>query len=337
MIDLLVMCPNPKDATSFYRGMGPLLVMRHQDDKIKLHLTDNYSWVNFHAADVFMMQRPYTEDHFSMLEMAHANRVPVWVDFDDDLFSVPQSNPAHKIYGRPNIMKTIAKLIANADVVTVSTQFLKEKLERFETPLNKDIRVVHNAFNNHRIKPKESLGGPRNKLIMWRGSHTHHEDLWEVQEQLVQLATKNPDWTFHFQGDRPWFLAKQMPKNVIFGDPIDPMEYFQLIHKLKPVAVMVPLKDSEFNRSKSNIAWIEASYAGAVTIAPDWEEWQKPGALNYKTPGDFQRLVQSVINGSHDVEDLNRKSWEYITEHLCVDHVNLKRIQLIKDLCQKSG
>jgi len=40
-----------------------------------------------------------------------------------------------------------------------------------------------------------------------------------------------------------------------------------------------------------NIAWIEATYAGAATIGPAWQEWQHTGILNYSSVEETGKTI----------------------------------------------
>lgn len=332
MINVLVNCPSPKDATSLYRGIGPLGEIQRQNHDINLTFVGEYSWTTFALADIFFMQRPYTQAHLDMILMAKDNGVPVWVDYDDDLFSVPVSNPAYRVYSSEGIRKCVANIIANVDVVTVSTPFLKKQFERGPKPLNKDIRVIPNSLNNRIFNYRKSPDGERKRLVMWRGSTTHHKDLFFHADSIVKKVNADPTWTWLFQGDKPWFLFERLGDNAIFADSLDPILYFKHMHEMKPPVMIVPLHDCEFNRSKSNIAWLEACFFGAMTLAPDWEEWQRPGCINYKNREDFDIKLGEIMSGLHNPTNLANDGWRYIEKNLFLSQVNKDRVQIIRDL-----
>lgn len=286
----------------------------------------------FAMADIFFLQRPYSKSHLEMVQMAKDNKVPVWVDYDDDLFSVPISNPAYRAYSNPETQNTIAQIIANADCVTVSTPFLKRQLEKGPAPLNNNIKVVPNALNDRVFDYRTKPGPDRRKLVLWRGSSTHHKDLHEYLDPIVQAVNSDSTWAWLFQGDKPWFLFERLGKNAIFADSIDPIQYFKQMHMTKPPVMIVPLHDNEFNRSKSNIAWLEAAFFGAMTIAPDWEEWVRPGCLNYNGINGFHEALSAVMKGEHNPTQQAELSWEYIKDNLLLRDVNKIRMGLIEEL-----
>lgn len=334
---LRINLPNATDATSFYRGMGPIALMERRYPHFRFDYdTPTYNWASLMKEDIVFMQRPYKPDHLKIIDMCKNNGKKVWVDFDDDLFTVPMSNPAYRVYGSDDTKMTIAKIITRADHVTVSTPFLKNVLEtRAPKPLNEHITVVPNAYNSFLldgVRKRYPALKTRQKLVMWRGSSTHHRDLAEYLDVLVDIVNRHKDWTFLFQGDKPWFVFEKLGDNAIFGDSLDPIEYFHMIRQLQPQLMIVPLHDSDFNRSKSNIAWMEGAFAGAATLAPDWDEWKRPGTLNYKDRESFGATLEAFLNGSYDLNELSEKAWTHITQELDLEVVNEKRKAVIDSL-----
>ena len=119
--------PNPTDATSFYRAVGPLQDLKRKMGFI-LQIGSDVNWATLKGTDAVFMQRPFTKNHVQILEMAQANGKKVWVDYDDDLFSVPRSNRTFRLYGDAKNQNNIAQIVAKADVITVSTPQLQRVL-----------------------------------------------------------------------------------------------------------------------------------------------------------------------------------------------------------------
>ena len=284
--------------------------------------------------DIAFLQRPFTSQHVTLAEMIKDNGAKLWVDYDDDLFSVPSDNPAYNIYGQEGIQKNIAKICAMADVITVSTGFLKRRLEK----LNKNIIVVQNAVNDRLFKRGEyRKPDERTKeFINWRGSDTHQRDLMIHLEQFHNLGKLALEKKFywHFIGHNPWYITDALPReNVYVVKAMDVMDYHQLIKNIEPTIQIVPLHDSIFNHSKSNIAWLEGSYSGAVTVAPNWEEWKQDDAmLLYDSPEEFGEKLGVAIDGGVDLEKCYERSWEIINEKYILSKVNHKRYEIVQML-----
>lgn len=331
MPNLAVMCPNQKDATSFYRALGPLGALRKQTRSLNLTFSGEYSWSVMGLIDVLFVQRPYTKPHLILIEMARASGVPVWVDYDDDLFNVPTDNPAFKLYSGAEVQKTMIDCMKKASLVTVSTPPLRERFSK----INSECLVIPNAFNDFLLETKRPKSmKQRHPLVMWRGSATHTRDLLAFSGEIDALFAGYRQWTWNFMGYNPWFLTDKLdPKRCLVTDAMDPIEYFEFISKIQAALQIVPLHDSLFNRAKSNIAMIEGAYAGSVTVAPAWEEWNFPGVLQYKNPAEFRSVMQLAMSDSKFPFSANADAtWQAILDNLRLSKINQTRHEVLQML-----
>lgn len=260
--------------------------------------------------------------------MAKDVGVPVILDYDDFLFDLPTDNPAYFLYMAPEKQKAMQYLIENADHIMVSTPDLKQKLER----LNKNITVVPNAIDM-RCFPYRQEPPKRQKRVLWRGSRTHQRDVFQYCQTIFQTHQKFPDWMWYFIGDNLWVLTDNLEhKRTIVMEPMEWPKYFREIWKMAPSMMLVPLHQHSFNYAKSNIAWIEGAFAGAVTIAPAWPEWDRPGVLTYESEIEFGVQMEKVMSGSVEVEQLAADAWNYVQDNLTLEKVNKLRIEVLRSL-----
>lgn len=325
--------PSPLDATSFYRGIVPIAELGRKRSDLYFYNDGQWSWASLAPADIVFMQRPFNDTHHDKAIMAKKWGKPLWVDLDDWLLDVPTDNPAHSTYNTDNIKQNIVKILEMADILTVSTNHLK----KLYSPFHKDIRVVHNCLYDAKFKLQEKRP-KRNKLVMWRGSRTHHKDVMSVTPQLANIAKDEAlkEWVFEFVGDNLWFATDIMPhERTFWGAGMDIYEYHKHIKDVAPSVMIVPLFDSDFNKSKSNIAWLEATYAGAMTLAPDFEEWRRPGIVNYKDPADFEKKLRLIMHGEINVEAQVEQSLKDVNDHYLLSEVNIARQLVLDDLYKR--
>jgi len=121
-------------------------------------------------------------------------------------------------------------------------------------------------------------------------------------------------------------------------------QYMAAYGHLGPWVSVVPLEDTAFNRAKSNLAWIEATCAGALTLAPMWPDWLKPGVFTYDgLKGGlkpFDSALRVILSKFEDAEFQARvqASRDYIRENLLLDTVNARRWEIVNRLArQESG
>jgi len=325
MINILELIPDRSDGTSFYRGSIPLNHLAKTYPK-EINITPllDYefygNWWTITKYHILFSQRPCTDKEFKIIRNAKNLGVKVWVDYDDNLLNLNEDNQVVKVYEENNCNHYIKEILKIADVVSVSTPYLKKSLSVF----NKNIEVIPNALAN------EILGGApewnKNKTIAWRGGQNHHNDMLEYEDVLTKFWQENKDWTFNLYGYKPednWNGIKH--KHFQFCDNI--FIYLKTITEDNSSIAIVPMVDNIFNRSKSNIAWIEHTLSGSVVLAPDWEEWKKPGVINYTSKEDFVEKLNSMKE--MDLKENLNQSWSSIQQDLILEKVNKLRYMLI--------
>lgn len=354
MKTLAMYVPSITDATSFYRAVGPIGTLKSKLKDFSIMPGNDVNWATMKWADAVFMQRPFTQNHRLIIDIARANEKPLWVDYDDDLYNVPYSNRTHKFYSKKEIQNNVTHALLLAHRVTVSTEQLKQNvIDLIKTFKKNDddqdipehaildtgkVSVIPNAYDNtlfrfDAINPKD----PANQLICWRGSDTHDKDMAEYTPAMREALIRNQEWTFNFIGNPFWYTIEILDdakkrENIVVTESIDPIEYFKLLTLIRPTAMQVPLNDSSFNRAKSNIAWIEAVHGGGICLAPNWPEWQRPGIINYTGPQDYQEKLIAIMQGEYERAKMVFEAREYIRDCLALTKVNEARIALIEDL-----
>jgi hypothetical protein len=191
---------------------------------------------------------------------------------------------------------------------------------------NKNIWVIPNAHNDFLLK-REDLP-KREKMVFWRGSQSHIYDLMSHKDIINKCSDEYKDWRFNYMGFYPWFLKKAENNGFIKG--MDIILYFKTLFSLAPSLVQVPLSDDVFNHSKSNISFLEASYAGAASLVPAY--WNLPNTLLYSNDQEYLDYLYFALKGEFDLKKMAEDSWEFVQEYFLLSKINYKRKQLIESL-----
>lgn len=327
---ILLHHPSGTDGTSFYRAFGPFNAMAHKDPEI--HLVDGnteIAWPFLSQFDLVFIQRPASPWHMSLVEMCMEYNVPVWVDWDDNYFDIPDVNPRKSMYS-PFHIDLVRRIAKCADYITVSTHHLLREFSQF----NQNIAVVPNALDTRLFDPEAYQEYGRENTILWRGSDTHHDDLDHFKEQIIQLMDETPEYVWAFVGYCPEWAAKHLPAHRFrHYDYAGPIEYVRTLFAIRPTLVYVPMVDSPFNRSRSNVAWIEATYAGAAVVAPAWEEWSFLPCAWYQNREQF---IESFRFALRNGETMIKESSHYLYKNLKLQTVNDVRFKILHSLVGKS-
>ena len=317
--------PNPSDATALYRSTGVLSKLKHHID-CHFSFDNNVSWSTLAWNDILFCQRPWGKPFYSACLIAKNNNMPIWMDFDDYLLDVPEWNPAYKFFSSPQEKELFKEMLNMSDAITVTTEHLKQKFLKF----NPNVFIIPNAHNDYLFKFDYNFS--TSKKIVWRGSNTHLEDFRSIVETIRNLQSNElTDWQLNVIGDDP-LKFKSLIK-FKHHPPVDPIEYFIFIKELNPLIQLVPLVVNDFNKSKSNIAWIEGIYSGAVSVAPkDMVEFNRPGVFLYDDLSDFENILRESVKNPQELKQFYDEGFEFVKEKLLLSKVNELRKTLVEKL-----
>lgn len=314
----------PQGACSYYRSIGAFSKIKSSTFEI----LEKGNWVNYSSIDILYLERPVLPSFIEGMKMAKSFNIPVWIDFDDDLFTVPKYNPAHSFYSKQETLDCIMTACRMADVITVTSP----KLQKVYSKYNKNVIVIPNAWNDINF-PFDMNAFSNKKIVNWRGSATHRNDLLEYKDSILKAVNLKKDWQWSWIGKEHWMISDFIDdKQKITLDEMDIIQFFNVMKQLNPAIQIVPLKINEFNEAKSNIAWLEASYAGAVTIAPPMEQWDRPGIIRYQDMDHIYDEIADTMGNDKKRKAMWKDSIEFIESELSLSKVNQKRIDIIESL-----
>lgn len=319
---VLGLIPVPNDGTSYYRAVVPFNAL-HLEGKINFDFTlaeQVIDWDNLSRYDTIFFQRPYSMQHVQNCINAKLMNKKVVIDYDDYLFGLQKDNSLYKVYSTEQAAKNMTYMLNNADVIMCSTQYLAELLMQ-KTDRHQRFKVVENALDDSFLKIGSFATGDG---IMYRGAQSHRNDLKSVAPQMINVGKHHP---ISFFGFEPKFITSKID---YFHYPFTGiLRFYDNIRNGLWQVMVVPLCDNDFNRAKSNIAWIEGTFAGAAILAPWTQEWDIPGITNYKDAEHFEALLRMMINDKGYCEEKWVQSKDYINENLLLSWVNKKRLETL--------
>lgn len=252
-----------------------------------------------HSLDLFM-------------EMRAAHDKPFLVETDDNYIDVPHWNEGFHSYSPNSIYRKIAvESIRAADGLIVSTPHLKEIYGQF----NETIEIVENSldFKGDRkfvgwdtVSPRKHRG----TRLGWIGGRSHFADLMMVAPVLRELLKKYPDVTLSLVNSAIkqscQATGKAYPfeglKNVQYADRSVAINRYAAFSASFGFDIgIAPLVDCNFNRSKSNLRWLEYSALKVPCVASNvghFASTLKPGVDGYLVNGDegWFLALETLIN-----------------------------------------
>lgn len=222
--------------------------------------------------DTIYVQRLHDWESYYILEKLKRAGKRIVYDIDDDIFSIENSNPAAKFFSRDEQIAARA-CMSLADVITTSTEFLRYKLHQITgiSPV-----LIRNSLDTRDgWQPLEGIGSPDGvQRIFWQGGASHEEDWNECMEAVGEVMLERPNVRLTILGYLPKFISHSHESSVWRGRVEytgfkSPETYFEMVKHVRAEVGLAPVKECDFNRSKSAIKWLEYSLIGIPTVASD--------------------------------------------------------------------
>jgi len=240
------------------------------------------------------------------------------LECDDDYWNITKLNPAHKwLAEKPQFLKYFSIAIPYAFGVIASTRTL---VNRFEELGAKRVFYAPNGLNFDSFKDVDTTSHDGTIRIGWAGSAHHVDDMAQIVGVLREIKRERPNVELVFMNWQPQQLSGMT--RFFKGGP--PEQYQALMMKLPIDIAVAPLVDSKFNRSKSNLKWLEYSALGVPTVASDVEPYKEieDGVTGFKARNCAE--WKTILNTLIDNEELRRRVGEHSKEW-CFNNYDLRR------------
>lgn len=231
----------------------------------------------------------------------------VIVEFDDDLFNIEGSNAIAHNFFNPEMQERAKKNLAVADQVTVTTEYLAERMGQYTSA---PIEVIPNHINRWATEYEPER---RDDVVTigWAGSATHITDWAEMSSELKRFVARTPGVELHIMGHN---LAEKWPKARFSFWKADIDSYVKSIDFHIGLA---PLRPSVFNKSKSALKAIEYGALGIPIIASDcgpYPDYVIHGETGFiaKRPHEWTTYLRELVNDPAMREEMGRNAREHV-------------------------
>lgn len=247
----------------------------------------------------------------------HFTESQLILDLDDEPF---EHNKAHPLYDKLKEKEPLMrKMIALSDHIIVSTEPLKESLKQY----GKKITVIPNSIDPAiwEVKKKERNDGKIR--IGWMGSGSHLADTHIINEAFDEILKKYPHVEIHMAG----FVDNDSERNdreFHHRPTMGYKEYPQFLADMDLDIAVAPLMDSKFNRSKSNIKWLEHSMLETPMVLSDVTPY-KECVKNYKTgylaanKSQWVKYLSWLVENKEKREEIGKAAKAVVLEKYTID------------------
>lgn len=306
-------------------------------------------------ADIVVWHPMYYEKSFEFfLEMQHKHQKPFVVEVDDNYVDVPPWNEAYHGFRNGSSFRRVSlDCMRNADALTVTTAHLGETY----ASLNENIFVIENSLDFKGDRKfvgwdKVSVRKHKGVRLGWIGGRAHFDDLMMVAPALREILEKNPDVTLVLINsairESCKLLGRKYPfeglPNVHYADRSVPINrYAAFMASFGFDIGIAPLVDCNFNRSKSNLRWLEYSGLGIPTVATDISHFSQSitpfeeGILVKDNDlSKWKEAIELLIADKNLREAMGHRAYKRVKKDFNVAKNAPKYLRLLKKLSKKS-
>ncbi|MGH8935808.1 MAG: glycosyltransferase [Acidimicrobiia bacterium] len=243
----------------------------------------------------------------AFIERTQACGVPILVDLDDNLLELPEGGTSARSYGYRG--ESLKQLLGAARLLTVSTEALREAY----SPYARDVVVIPNALDE-RVWFGLDIAAPpadrgRSINLLYMGTNTHSEDLALFRPVLDSLRVDHGlDVRLFVIGGEPqgpdqeWYRRVHVP----LGSSTYP-RFVRWLRSQRPAwdIAVAPLRDTTFNRCKSDLKFLEYSalgLPGVYSAVGPYAQSVRDGDTGFLAPNDPDLWAKQILSLVTDPE-----------------------------------
>ena len=306
-------------SSTFIRLVAPLTHPSvHDEISLKLY-PENTADID-EATDICIVQRTAFDNTLAAKKLVKKLRhsgIKLVLDTDDAFSMLENSHSQYR--EQAGRIKGLKRILEHADQLWVSTPILAGVYG------NRDNHFVVRNTLDGRLWQRQKNGAKQHMLVnskrplqlVCMGTATHDDDLEMIMPALEEVAEKYPgsfELTLIGVTDgmvgKPWLKRVRQPK---FGAMYP--NFVQWFLKQGPFdAGLSPLRDIEFNRSKSDIKCLDYLAAGIVPLVSDVTPYQSEDLDSYitKVANEHDEWVRQLTEWVTDAREFRRQKKETI-------------------------
>ena len=258
-------------------------------------------------------------------------------EIDDICFSedIPDYNKYKTAFTDPKIRESAQEMMAMCDEITVTCPFMRDYYK--EKTGNQNVTVVPNFMpkfwlGNRSDLSRTMMSLERNKRkprILYAGSGAHFDvenrikqkdDFFHVNQVIAKTVDK---YQWVFLGAFPLSLKPLVDAGKIEFHPwVRLYDYGNKLFDLNVNMIVAPLEDNTFNRSKSDLKFIEACALGLPIACQDLCTYEN-APIKFKTGDEMIAQIENTLHDNKRYRALCKKASNYADTRWLEDDKNI--------------
>lgn len=240
----------------------------------------------------------------------------------DDYWYLGEDHYDYSAYKRGGTSRKMMEIITLADIVTVTTSELADKVKA----LNKNVVVIPNALPFDEGQFTLSTNKDAGRFFIWAGGVTHKRDLG-----LLEGLYSNLEIAGFSAGSAEWRAIKEMASDAVFFPKQTNTNYMSVYNGHR--AALAPLTETIFNACKSNLKILEAGAKGIPIITsavkPYLNETDRNAVFYASNSSEWSEHMRWLMDNPSLAEDAGDALAEHVRTHYRLSDANEIRRQVI--------
>ena len=288
------------------------------------------------------IQRQATKQQLNFVEflknVSKENGMRLIYEIDDICFKedIPDYNKYKPAFENPEIRESAQKIMSLSDEITVTCDFMKDYYK--EKTGNPNVTVIPNFMPKFWIGNHYDLTKNMNNLekykkkprILYAGSGAHfdvdsrvkHKDDFQHVNDVIRSTVNKYQWVF--LGAFPIPLLDLIRSGKIEFHPWRRLyEYAEGISVLNVNMMVAPLQDNIFNRSKSDLKYIESCAFGLPIACQDLCTYEN-APIKFKTGDEMINQIETTLRDVDRYKSVCKRARQYADTRWLETDTNLE-------------
>ena len=258
-------------------------------------------------------------------------------EIDDICFAedIPDYNKFKSAFTDPQIRKSAQEIMAMCDEITVTCPFMRDYYK--EKTGNENVTVIPNFMPKFWLGNRSDLSrtmksfedNKKKPRILYAGSGAHFDvdnnvgqkDDFEHVNNVIAKTVDKYQWVF--LGAFPLSLKPLVMSGKIEFHPwVRLFEYGDKLRDLNINMVVAPLQDNVFNRSKSDLKYIEACALGLPIACQDMCTYEN-APIRFKTGDEMIAQIEKTLDDRQRYKSLCKKASVYADTRWLESDINV--------------
>jgi len=308
------------------------------------------------SADIVVFHRADTSAHHNVGRILKQMGKKIVFD-NDDTYKLSDNHPFHMLdesgfeENKRRKNNLIDNFIINSDLVTCTTEALAEEYRE----ISKNVVVLPNCIDPFDWPDIPQRNDGKKVRIGLVGSVAYNHDFQHVQDFIMELNKRDDVQLvlFGLHGEKRQaknrLIRRVHRKEYAFWNRVDNLEhvewcefkdYFRTLDDLKLDLMLIPRRENNFNRAKSNVKFLEAAMLEIPCIAQSFTTNDSPYDKDFngkngvliKDNSKWMEETVKLIENKDLRREIGKEAKKYVLENYHIDKHAHKWLEVYQKL-----